>query len=299
MLRYHIAMKGILLAGGTGTRLWPITKGISKQLLPIYDKPMIFYPLGTLMLAGIRDIAIVTTQEDQANFKKLLGDGSQWGIRLSFFVQPKPEGIAQAFIICKDFIGQDSVALILGDNIFNGSGIGRNLQEFANVDGARIFAYQVNNPEEFGVVVLDENENPTKIIEKPKNFISDLAIPGLYFYSNDVCEKVSKIQKSSRGELEISSLNEIYLGEKRLKVTKLPRGTVWLDGGTVDGLNDASNYVRVMEQRQGLKLCCIEEIAYINKWISSEDVLKLAEPLINSGYGKYLKKLVLNPAINN
>lgn len=292
-------MKGIVLAGGTGTRLWPITKGISKQLLPVYDKPLIYYPLGTLMLAGIRDIAIITTQEDQANFKKLLGDGSQWGIRLSFFVQPKPEGIAQAFIICKDFIEQDSVALILGDNIFNGSGIGRNLQEFANLDGARIFAYQVNNPEEFGVVVLDENENPTKIIEKPKNFISDLAIPGLYFYSNDVCEKVSKIQKSSRGELEISSLNEIYLGEKRLKVTKLPRGTVWLDGGTVDGLNDASNYVRVMEQRQGLKLCCIEEIAYINKWISSEDVLKLAEPLINSGYGKYLKKLVLNPAINN
>jgi glucose-1-phosphate thymidylyltransferase len=260
---------------------------------------MIFYPLGTLMLAGIRDIAIVTTQEDQANFKKLLGDGSQWGIRISFFVQPKPEGIAQAFIICKDFIGQDSVALILGDNIFNGSGIGRNLQEFANLDGARIFAYQVNNPEEFGVIVLDENENPTKIIEKPKNFISDLAIPGLYFYSNDVCGKVSKIQKSPRGELEISSLNEIYLAEKRLKVTKLPRGTVWLDGGTVDGLNDASNYVRVMEQRQGLKLCCIEEIAYINKWISSEDLLKLAEPLINSGYGKYLKKLVLNPAINN
>jgi len=292
-------MKGIVLAGGTGTRLWPITKGISKQLLPVYDKPLIYYPLGTLMLAGIRDIAIITTQEDQANFKKLLGDGSQWGIRLSFFVQPKPEGIAQAFIICKDFIEQDSVALILGDNIFNGSGIGRNLQEFANLDGARIFAYQVNNPEEFGVVVLDENENPTKIIEKPKNFISDLAIPGLYFYSNDVCEKVSKIQKSSRGELEISSLNEIYLGEKRLKVTKLPRGTVWLDGGTVEGLNDASNYVRVMEQRQGLKLCCIEEIAYINKWISSEDVLKLAEPLINSGYGKYLKKLVLNPAINN
>ena len=292
-------MKGIVLAGGTGTRLWPITKGISKQLLPVYDKPLIYYPLGTLMLAGIRDIAIITTQEDQANFKKLLGDGSQWGIRLSFFVQPKPEGIAQAFIICKDFIEQDSVALILGDNIFNGSGIGRNLQEFANLDGARIFAYQVNNPEEFGVVVLDENENPTKIIEKPKNFISDLAIPGLYFYSNDVCEKVSKIQKSSRGELEISSLNEIYLGEKRLEVTKLPRGTVWLDGGTVDGLNDASNYVRVMEQRQGLKLCCVEEIAYINKWISSEDVLKLAEPLINSGYGKYLKKLVLNPAINN
>jgi glucose-1-phosphate thymidylyltransferase len=291
-------MKGILLAGGTGTRLWPITKGVSKQLLPIYDKPMIFYPLGTLMLAGIREIAIVTTQEDQLNFKKLLGNGSQWGINLSFFVQPKPEGIAQAFIICKDFVGSDSVALILGDNIFNGSGIGRNLQEFSNLDGARIFAYQVNNPAEFGVVVLDENENPIKIIEKPVNFISDLAIPGLYFYGNDVCEKVLQIQKSQRGELEISSLNEIYLAEKRLKVTKLPRGTVWLDGGTVDGLNDASNYVRVMEQRQGLKLCCIEEIAFTNKWISSEELLKLAEPLLNSGYGLYLRKLAIQPTTN-
>ena len=250
------------------------------------------------MLAGIKDIAIVTTQEDQSNFKKLLGDGSQWGIKISFFVQPKPEGIAQAFIICKDFIGFDSVALILGDNIFNGSGIGRNLQEFANLDGARIFAYQVNNPAEFGVVVLDENENPIKIIEKPINFISDLAIPGLYFYGNDVCEKVLQIQKSQRGELEISSLNEIYLAEKRLKITKLPRGTVWLDGGTVDGLNDASNYVRVMEQRQGLKLCCIEEIAFTNKWISSEELLKLAEPLLNSGYGLYLKKLAVQPTTN-
>jgi len=291
-------MKGIVLAGGTGTRLWPITKGISKQLLPVYDKPLIYYPLGTLMLAGIRDIAIVTTQEDQSNFKKLLGDGSQWGIKINFFVQPKPEGIAQAFIICKDFVGSDSVALILGDNIFNGSGIGRNLQEFSNLDGARIFAYQVNNPAEFGVVVLDKNENPIKIIEKPINFISDLAIPGLYFYGNDVCKKVLQIQKSQRGELEISSLNEIYLAEKRLKVTKLPRGTVWLDGGTVDGLNDASNYVRVMEQRQGLKLCCIEEIAYTNKWISSEELLKLAEPLLNSGYGLYLRKLAVQPTTN-
>jgi glucose-1-phosphate thymidylyltransferase len=292
-------MKGIVLAGGAGTRLWPITKGISKQLLPVYDKPMIFYPLGTLMLAGIRDIAIVTTQEDQSNFKKLLGDGSQWGISLSFFVQPKPEGIAQAFVICRDFIGEDPVALILGDNIFNGSGIGRNLQEFASLDGARIFAYQVNNPSEFGVVLLDENDSPTKIIEKPKNFISDLAIPGLYFYGNDVCEKVLQVQKSSRGELEISSLNEIYLAEKRLKVTKLPRGTVWLDGGTLDGLNDASNYVRVMEQRQGLKLCCIEEIAYKNEWISSVELLKLAEPLVNSGYGLYLRKLVLQSVNKN
>lgn len=285
-------MKGLLLAGGVGSRLWPITRGISKQLLPVYDKPMVYYPLGTLMLAGIREIALITTPDDQPAFKRLLGDGSQWGIEIAYLVQEKPNGIAESFVIAEDFLGESSAALILGDNIFNGSGIGRNLKSFTNVEGAQIFAYQVANPEDFGVVELDDSENVISIVEKPKNSKSSLAVPGLYFYGSDVVEKAKTIERSARGELEITALNAQYLKEGRIKVEVLPRGTAWLDGGTIESLHDAAVYVRVLEQRQGSKLGCVEEIAWRNGWITDVELRQLAQPLMASGYGEYLIALI-------
>ena len=289
---YSTGMKGIVLAGGVGTRLWPITRGLSKQLLPVYDKPMIYYPLGTLMLAGIREIAIITTKDDQPAFIRLLGDGKKWGINLEFLIQEEPNGIAEAFLVAEKFLAGSSVALILGDNIFNGSGIGRNLQNFSDVEGAQIFAYQVSNPEQFGVISLNNSGEPIEIIEKPKQPKGDLAVPGLYFYGSDVVEKVKKLERSERGELEITSLNLAYLVEGKLKVSVLPRGTAWLDGGTVESLHDASVYVRVLEERQGLKIGCIEEIAWRNGWINSEELSELAKPLLASGYGEYLLSII-------
>ena len=285
-------MKGLLLAGGVGSRLWPITRGISKQLLPVYDKPMVYYPLGTLMLAGIREIALITTPDDQPAFKRLLGDGSQWGIEITYLVQEKPNGIAESFVIAEDFLGESSAALILGDNIFNGSGIGRNLKSFTNVEGAQIFAYQVANPEDFGVVELDDSGNVVSIVEKPKNSKSGLAVPGLYFYGSDVVEKAKTIERSARGELEITALNAQYLKEGRIKVEVLPRGTAWLDGGTIESLHDAAVYVRVLEQRQGSKLGCVEEIAWRNGWVTDVELRQLAQPLMASGYGEYLIALI-------
>jgi glucose-1-phosphate thymidylyltransferase len=285
-------MKGLLLAGGVGSRLWPITRGISKQLLPVYDKPMVYYPLGTLMLAGISEIALITTPDDQPAFRRLLGDGSQWGIEITYLVQEKPNGIAESFVIAEDFLGGSSAALILGDNIFNGSGIGRNLKSFTNVEGAQIFAYQVANPEDFGVVELDDLGNAISLVEKPKNSKSSFAVPGLYFYGSDVVEKAKTIERSARGELEITALNAQYLKEGRIKVEVLPRGTAWLDGGTIESLHDAAVYVRVLEQRQGSKLGCIEEIAWRNGWISDVELSQLAQPLMASGYGEYLIELI-------
>ena len=285
-------MKGIVLAGGVGTRLWPVTRGISKQLLPVYDKPMIYYPVGTLMLAGIREIAIITTIEDQPAFKRLLGDGSKWGLHLTFIIQDLPNGIAEAFLLAENFLKGSATALILGDNIFNGSGIGRNLQSYSNVDGAQIFAYQVSNPEEFGVIEIDKSGAAINIIEKPIHLKSDFAVTGLYFYGSDVVEKAKNLVRSERGELEITSLNLAYLKEGRLSVSVLPRGTAWLDGGTVESLHDASVYIRVLEQRQGLKIGCVEEIAWRNGWISDLELSELAKPLLASGYGKYLASLV-------
>ena len=287
-----MTVKGIILAGGQGSRLWPVTRGVSKQLLPVYDKPMIYYPLGTLMLAGIRDIAVITTPHDQESFKRLLGSGEKWGINISYLTQLSPNGIAEAILLSEDFLDGSPVALILGDNIFNGSGIGRNLQAFSNVDGAQIFAYQVANPQDFGVIELNSIKEPISIVEKPTTPKSDLAVPGLYFYGNDVVEKTRMLKRSSRGELEVTSLNLEYLKEGRLKVSILPRGTAWLDGGTIEALHDASVYVRVLEQRQGLKLGCVEEIAWRNGWISDVDLNKLAESLLVSGYGKYLLELI-------
>jgi len=285
-------MKGLLLAGGVGSRLWPITRGISKQLLPVYDKPMVYYPLGTLMLAGISEIALITTPDDQPAFRRLLGDGSQWGIEITYLVQEKPNGIAESFVIAEDFLGGSSAALILGDNIFNGSGIGRNLKSFTNVEGAQIFAYQVANPEDFGVVELDDLGNAISLVEKPKNSKSSFAVPGLYFYGSDVVEKAKTIERSARGELEITALNAQYLKEGRIKVEVLPRGTAWLDGGTIESLHDAAVYVRVLEQRQGSKLGCVEEIAWRNGWISDVELSQLAQPLMASGYGEYLIELI-------
>jgi glucose-1-phosphate thymidylyltransferase len=253
---------------------------------------MVYYPLGTLMLAGISEIALITTPDDQPAFKRLLGDGSQWGIEITYLVQEKPNGIAESFVIAECFLGESSAALILGDNIFNGSGIGRNLKSFTNVEGAQIFAYKVANPEDFGVVELDDSGNAISIVEKPKNSKSSLAVPGLYFYGPDVVEKAKTIERSARGELEITALNAQYLKEERMKVEVLPRGTAWLDGGTIESLHDAAVYVRVLEHRQGSKLGCVEEIAWRIAWISVDEVRNLAKPLIASGYGNYLTSLL-------
>lgn len=286
-------MKGIILAGGSGTRLYPITKAISKQLMPIYDKPMIYYPLSILMMAGIKQVLIITTPEDNASFKRLLGDGSQVGCQFEYAVQELPNGLAQAFVIGANFIGNDKVALILGDNIFYGSGLGRQLQSLNNVEGAYVFAYQVSDPERYGVVEFDEDNNVISIEEKPKEPKSNYAVPGLYFYDNQVVEISQNLKPSARGEYEITDVNKEYLNRKQLKVSILDRGTAWLDTGTFDSLNDASEFVRVIEQRQGTKIGCIEEVAYRMNFISPKELLKLSEQLDKSGYGKYLRNLEL------
>ena len=284
-------MKGIILAGGSGTRLWPITQAISKQLMPIYDKPMIYYPLTTLMQAGIRDILIITTPDDQAGFQRLLGDGSQWGINLEYAVQPKPEGLAQAFIIGEEFIGNDKVALVLGDNIFYGERLDESLQECTNPDGGTVFAYKVSDPERYGVVEFDKQNQAISIEEKPAEPKSNFAVVGLYFYDNDVIEIAKNVQPSARGELEITSINAEYLRRGKLQVQTLDNGDVWLDTGTIDSLTDAADFVRVIQKRTGRIIGSPEKIAFKNDWISREQLNTLAEPLKKSGYGKYLVRV--------
>lgn len=285
-------MKGIILAGGTGSRLHPITQGISKQLTPVYDKPMIYYPLSTLMLAGIRDILIITTPADQEQFQRLLGDGSRFGINLEYKVQPSPDGLAQAFILGADFIGNDPVALVLGDNIFYGPGLGTQLATYEQKDGATVFAYRVADPRAYGVVEFDEDFNALSIEEKPENPRSDYAIPGLYFYDSKVVEYARQIKPSPRGELEITDLNRVYLEQGKLKVEVLPRGTAWLDTGTFDSLADATNFIRTVQSRQGLSVGCPEEIAWRHGWLSDEQLRDIATPLVKSGYGSYLLGLL-------
>ena len=285
-------MKGIILAGGSGTRLHPITKAISKQLMPIYDKPMIYYPLTTLMQAGIRDILIITTPDDQAGFQRLLGDGSQWGINLEYAVQPKPEGLAQAFIIGEDFIGNDKVALVLGDNIFHGERLDESLQECTNPDGGTVFAYKVSDPERYGVVEFDEQNQAISIEEKPAEPKSNFAVVGLYFYDNDVVEIAKSVKPSDRGELEITSINAEYLGRGKLQVQTLDNGDVWLDTGTIDSLTDASDFVRVIQKRTGRIIGSPEKTAFKNDWISREQLDTLAEPLKKSGYSNYFTRLL-------
>ncbi|MGL5852979.1 MAG: glucose-1-phosphate thymidylyltransferase RfbA [Phycicoccus sp.] len=281
-------MKGIVLAGGSGTRLHPITRGISKQLMPVYDKPMVYYPLSTLMMAGIREVLVITTPEDRAQFERLLGDGSQWGVELSYAAQPRPEGLAQAFVIGADFIGTDSVALVLGDNIFHGTGLGTALRQLTDVRGGHIFAYHVSDPTAYGVVEFADDGRVLSIEEKPERPRSDYAVPGLYFYDNDVVGIAAGLAPSARGELEITAVNDAYLRRGDLTVTVLPRGTAWLDTGTFEGLMDASQFVHVIEARQGYKIGCVEEIAWRAGWVDDDQFRSLADSLAKSGYGHYL-----------
>ncbi len=284
-------MKGIILAGGSGTRLHPITKGISKQLMPIYDKPMVYYPLSTLMQAGITEVLIITTPHDQAAFKNLLGDGSDWGISLTYAVQPSPDGLAQAFIIGEEFIGDDKVALVLGDNIFHGAELDDSLKQCVDPEGGIIFAYQVSDPQRYGVVEFNESMQAKSIEEKPKHPKSNYAVVGLYFYDNDVIEIAKSVKPSERGELEITSINEEYLKRGKLKVTTLDDGDVWLDTGTIDSMTDATDYVRVLQKRTGQIIGSPEEVAYRKQFITRDQLLKIAEPLKKSGYGNYLLKI--------
>lgn len=281
-------MKGIILAGGSGTRLYPITKAISKQLMPIYDKPMVYYPLTTLMQAGIRDILIITTPEDQASFQRALGDGSQWGISLTYAVQPSPDGLAQAFIIGEQFIGDDKIALVLGDNIFHGAELDESLRQCTDPDGGIVFAYRVSDPERYGVVEFDENMNAVSVEEKPTQPKSNYAVVGLYFYDNSVVEIAKNIQPSERGELEITTINEEYLKRGKLKVTTLNDGDVWLDTGTIDSLSDATDYVRVIQKRTGQIIGSPEKVAHSQGWIDDTLLKQHSESLAKSGYGLYL-----------
>lgn len=286
-------MKGIILAGGSGTRLYPITKAISKQLMPIYDKPMVYYPLSTLMMAGIRDVLIITTPEDHAQFLRLLGDGSQVGCHFEYAIQDVPNGLAQAFVIGRSFIGKDKVAMVLGDNIFYGVGLGTQLSSLADISGGYVFAYQVSDPERYGVVEFDEKMNAISIEEKPAVPKSNFAVPGLYFYDNEVVKIAASLQPSARGEYEITDVNRVYLQQGKLKVAVLERGTAWLDTGTFDSLSDASEFVRVIEKRQGTKIGCIEEVAYRKGYIDIAQLGTLAAQYAKSGYGEYLNKLIL------
>ncbi|TZF86433.1 glucose-1-phosphate thymidylyltransferase RfbA (plasmid) [Pedobacter sp. BS3] len=287
-------MKGIILAGGSGTRLHPLTLATSKQMMPVYDKPMIYYPLSILMLAGIKEVLIISTPHDLPNFERLLGDGSRLGCRFSYAVQPEPNGLAQAFVIGEEFIGKDSVALILGDNIFYGDGLSQQLQHLTDPQGGVVFAYQVSDPERYGVVEFDAHNNALSIEEKPAEPKSNYAVPGLYFYDNSVIEIAKNIKPSPRGEYEITDVNKEYLRRKQLKVSILSRGTAWLDTGTFASLMQAGQFVQVIEERQGLKIGCIEEIAYRMGFISAQQLQQIAEPLVKSGYGQYLLKLVKN-----
>lgn len=289
-------MKGIVLAGGSGTRLYPITKGVSKQLLPIFDKPMVYYPISTLMLAGIRDILIISTPTDLPGFKRLLGDGSDYGVKFTYAKQPSPDGLAQAFIIGKDFVGDDSVCLVLGDNIFHGSyfipKLTQAVKDASHNRKATVFGYRVNDPERYGVAEFDDNGNCISIEEKPEHPKSNYAVVGLYFYPNDVVEKAAQIKPSARGELEITTLNQVYLKEDNLKIQLLGRGFTWLDTGTHDSLADASNYIETVEKRQGLKIACLEGIAYRHGWISEDKMRELAKPMIKNQYGQYLLSVI-------
>jgi glucose-1-phosphate thymidylyltransferase len=288
-------MKGIILAGGSGTRLHPITRAISKQLMPVYDKPMVYYPLSTLMMAGIREVLVITTPEDRAQFERLLGDGHQWGIQLSYAVQPRPEGLAQAFVIGADFIGTETVALVLGDNIFHGTGLGTALSRLTDVRGGHIFAYHVSDPSAYGVVEFARDGTVLSIEEKPTQPRSDFAVPGLYFYDNHVVEIARGLTPSPRGELEITAVNEEYLRRGELSVTVLPRGTAWLDTGTFEGLMDASQFVHVVEARQGHKIGCVEEVAWRQGWIDDDTFRRLGDDLVKSGYGAYLHACLARP----
>jgi len=285
-------MKGIILAGGSGSRLHPITRGISKQLMPVYDKPMIYYPLSTLLMAGIREVLIITTPQDLEQFERLLGDGSAWGIALSYATQPSPDGLAQAFIIGADFIGADPVALVLGDNIFYGTGLGTSLRKNTDLKGGHVFAHHVSEPSAYGVVEFDDDGTVLSIEEKPARPRSSFAVPGLYFYDNDVVEIARHLAPSSRGELEITGINEAYLQRGDLTVTVLPRGTAWFDTGTFQGLLEASQFVHVVEARQGHKIGCVEEVAWRNGWLSDAQFSDLADPLVKSGYGTYMHQVL-------